>query len=79
MISGSAQAGLPFQLGASSIDMLRTRGELAGIFALEGSRHPNSGVNEGESRVLSGTWEKMERANGFEPSTCTLARYRSTN
>ena len=22
---------------------------------------------------------EMERANGFEPSTCTLARYRSTN
>jgi len=23
--------------------------------------------------------KRLERANGFEPSTCTLARYRSTN
>ena len=47
----------------------------------EPSASEREGANWGPTPKLAGpqVTEKMERANGFEPSTCTLARYRSTN
>ena len=53
---------------------------------LEGEAEPGEqGVNygqrtaQGSPQVADKSLKRLERANGFEPSTCTLARYRSTN
>ena len=44
-------------------------------------RQPQESANAANKPLVTqcSTAGNMERANGFEPSTCTLARYRSTN
>src|SRR5215472_14489348 len=71
-ISGRAQAQLPSQLRASDIAK-PPRILLSLREPLRRQRHARpEGVETVENRA-----GKMERANGFEPSTCTLAILKS--
>jgi hypothetical protein len=73
------------QFGRKNPRAVEKRGKLASFTPLyDWRRHPdlNRGITVLQTAALA-TWlcrrlVKMERANGFEPSTSTLARWHST-
>src|ERR1700751_2219903 len=69
-VSGRAQAQLPFQLRASYI----AKPPRILLSLREPRRRRRHARPEGIETVENGAGE-MERANGFEPSTCTLAKH----